>query len=30
MPLVAVVRRMARKGAPTSYRMLKERLESVV
>jgi uncharacterized protein YndB with AHSA1/START domain len=27
-PLVAVVRRMARKGAPTSYRNLKRRLES--
>jgi uncharacterized protein YndB with AHSA1/START domain len=28
LPLVAVVRRMARKGAPISYRNLKERLES--
>jgi uncharacterized protein YndB with AHSA1/START domain len=28
VPLVAVVRRMARKGAPTSYRNLKERLEN--
>ncbi len=27
LPLVAVVRRMARKGAPISYRNLKERLE---
>jgi uncharacterized protein YndB with AHSA1/START domain len=30
LPLVAVVRRMARKGAPISYRNLKERLESGV
>jgi uncharacterized protein YndB with AHSA1/START domain len=28
VPLVPVVRRMAAKGAPTSYRNLKERLES--
>ncbi len=28
VPLVPLVRRMAAKGAPTSYRNLKERLES--
>jgi uncharacterized protein YndB with AHSA1/START domain len=28
VPLVPVIRRMAAKGAPTSYRNLKERLES--
>jgi hypothetical protein len=28
VPLVAVVRRLARKGAPTSYRNLKEQVES--